>query len=185
MVSHSFARLSGLMLCLSGGIYFLDTALDALIPRGYPGIGVLVPIFGLAGFPGFWLSLRQGVPTALSLSAYLLGMFGLAGLVAVTFLNNRVIPDVSPQVLAEVVAVIRPEFLVIGTVFMVSALLLVPLCWASSLPSRIGAILYAAGAIPVALPPLMPGWLVTSGGLAVGSGLFIWGSALTRTGRKR
>lgn len=178
MIHRSFATLSGLMLCLSGAAYILDTALDALAPGSSPGLGALVPVLGLVGFPGFWLSLRGGVPSALSLAAYGMGMLGLAGLVAVTFLGNRVFADLPPQTVGEVAAVIGPEFLLIGVTFLVSAFLLVPVCWTSGIFNRFGAVLYAAGAIPVSLPPLMPEGLVAAGGVAVGTGLLIWGGTL-------
>jgi hypothetical protein len=178
MLFPRFVKLSGLFLCLSGGVYILDTALDAYLPQANPGLGAWVPVFGLLGFPGFALSLRRDAPSTLWLVAYALGMLGLAGLVAVTFLNNRLFPDIQPQLVGEIVRALRLEFLVIGLSFLTSALLLVPVCWNSGPLYRTGAVLYAIGAIPVSLPPLMPDGLIVAGGIAVGTGLLIWGGVL-------
>lgn len=178
MLPPSLAKLSGLMFCLSGLIYILDTALEAFAPQASPGLGVLVPILGLVGFPGFWLSLQRGAPSGLGLVAYGMGMLGLAGLVAVTFLNNRVFADLPPEAVGQVAATIRPEFLLIGVTFLISAFLLLAASWTAHPGYRLGALLYAAGAIPVSLPPLMPGALVEIGGIAIGSGLLIWSTRL-------
>lgn len=168
------------MLCLSGTAYLVDTLLDGLAVAANPGLGAFVPIFGLVGFPGFWLSLRR--TDALALVAYGLGMIGLAGLVAVTFLNNRLFPDLAPQEIGAIITAIRPEFLVIGVAFLASALLMVPACWRAGPQNRAGAALYALGAVPVSLPPLMPPALVTTGGICVAVGLLIWGAGLLKSG---
>lgn len=179
MNPNTFAKLSGLMLCLSGAVYVADTILDALAPNISPGLGALVPIFGLAGFPGLWLSLNRQTPIAIA--AYLTGMFGLAGLVAVTFLGNRVFPDLPPENVGSLVSTIGPEFLVIGVTFLLSAFLMLGILWGAGIPNRIGAVLYAVGAIPVSLPPLMPDWLLVVGGVTVGAGLLAWGGNLLRS----
>ena len=178
MNSDMFARLSGVMLCLAGAAYIADTVLDALAPQISPGLGALVPVFGLVGFPGFWLSLRSR--TAIALVAYLLGMLGLAGLVVVTFLGNQVFPDLTPQIAGEAAAVAGPWFLVVGVTFLLSAFLLLRVCWTAGSTNRIGAFLYAVGAIPVSLPPLMPDGLVAFGGVTVGVALLVWGGCSMR-----
>lgn len=60
MVSTTFFRFSGAALCLSGFLYIADTALDVLAPAASPGLGALVPVLGLVGFPGLWLWLSGG-----------------------------------------------------------------------------------------------------------------------------
>lgn len=178
MIPQAFLKFSGAALCLSGAVYILDTALDALAPGANPGVGVLVPVFGLIGFSGFWLTLRKSGVEGLALAAYALSMAGLAGLGVVTFIVNRLLPDLEPRLAPEILAAILPEFMAIGVAFLLSALLLAPLCWRTGGRVRAGGALYALGAIPVSLPPLMPAALIEAGGLSVGAALLIWGAGL-------
>lgn len=178
MVSNWFFKISGTALILSGAAYVIDTVLDAYLPASSPGLGALVPVLGLLGFPGFWLSLKTGPRDGLALGALVLGMLGLAGLVIVTFLNNRLFPDLPPEARMQILTAIRPELLVIGLTFLASALCLLPLGLRSDRRNALGAVLYALGAIPVSLPPLMPPQLVNAGGLAVAAGLILWGIGL-------
>lgn len=178
MISQAYRNMSGLMLCLSGALYILDTALDAFAPNLSPGLGAFVPIFGLVGLPGFLLSLQRGDPDRLSLAAYGLGMVGLCGLVSVTFLGNRLFPDLTMDEIVEVLTALRPEFLIIGLTFLSSALAMLFVSWRKGQRNRSGGVLYALGAIPVSLTPLMPEALVTLGGLSIGTGLLIWGWGL-------
>lgn len=56
-------------------------------------------------------------------------MLGLARLVIVAFLNKRLFPDLPRDMLPQLIGAIRPELLMIGVVFLISALLLLPLGW--------------------------------------------------------
>lgn len=170
-------KLSGVMLSLSGLSYVLDTVLDAALPQASPGLGALVPVLGLVGFPGFWASLRDN--RAISLLTYICGMLGLAGLVVITFFGNRVFPELAPQTVGEIFNAVKLEFLLISVVFLISALLLVVLCWHAVRLKRTGAFFYAAGAIPVSFTPFVSPVLVSAGGVAIGVGLIFWGVALT------
>ncbi|MQQ09645.1 hypothetical protein GFB49_14355 [Epibacterium sp. SM1979] len=183
MSFDSTFKLSGVMLGLSGLSYVLDTVLDAALPQASPGLGALVPIFGLIGFPGFWESLRD--TRFISVLAYVSGMLGLAGLVAITFLGNRVFPELAPQKVGEIVSVVKLEFLLISIVFLISALLLVVLCWRADWLKRTGALFYAAGAVPVSLTPFVSPVLVSAGGVAIGLGLGFWGLGLISPQNKR
>ncbi|MFV0474480.1 MAG: hypothetical protein ACK5MQ_09800 [Pikeienuella sp.] len=179
MISRPFLRLSGAALCAAGAAYILDTALDAALPPGdSPGLGALTPILGLIGFPGFWLRFRGEGREGLALAAYAATMLGLAGLVLVTFLNNGLFHNLTPEEIRPLIPGLIPAFTATGVVFLISAWLVLALSWRAGGSVRIGAILYALGAIPVSLPPLMPEILLALGGAAVGAGLLIWGLRL-------
>lgn len=109
-------------------------------------------------------------------------MLGIAGLAPVTFIVNRILPEMPQETVMALLASVRIEFIVIGTVFLLSALLLFALAWRSDTLTRVGAGLYALGAIPVALPPLMPPILVAAGGLMVASAMLLWGFRLVAAG---
>ncbi|TRW96890.1 hypothetical protein FNJ84_12585 [Paracoccus sp. M683] len=174
MVLSRFLYLSGIVLCLSGASYLLDTALDILAPQGNPGIGTLVPVLGLMGMPGLWLSLdRREDPAALA--AYLLSMAGLAGLAALTFTVNRLLPDLPADQRGMIVAALGPEFTAISMTFLASAVLLCIVCWRRGGLIRLGAILYLMGAIIVGLRPFLPAALTAIDGLMIGSALLAWG----------
>lgn len=174
MLPRSFHQISGLFLALSGALILIDTCLDAFAPTISPGLGALVPVFGLVGFPGFWASLNRTGP--LTNLAYVMGMLGLAGLVAIMFLANRLFPDLPPQTVGQIAGSLMEEFTVIGVVFLCSALLLLPVCWNAGNAHLSGALLYAAGAIPVSLPTLMPDWLAALGAILIGAALITWGA---------
>ncbi len=163
-------------LCAAGLAYFADTLVDAVAPAANPGIGGFVPLMGLIGFPGFWLSLKNDGP--LSLLALVLTMAGLAGLMVVTFLMNFLFPALQGAEIGAILAVIGPHLKVIGVTFLLSALAVCAVTWRMGGQLRIGGVLYAIGAIPVSLPPLMPPLLVELGALVVGSALLVWGSGL-------
>lgn len=172
----SIFKLSGVMLGLSGLSYVLDTVLDAVLHQASPGLGALVPVLGLIGFPGFWASLRDTRP--ISLLSYVCAMLGLAGLVAITFLGNRAFPELAPHTVGEIAKAVKLEFFLISIAFLISALLLLVLCWRADWRRRTGALFYAAGAVPVSLTPLVSPMLVSAGGIAIGLGLVLWGVAL-------
>lgn len=178
MNASRFQILSGSSLCLAGGAYLLDTALDAAVPLASPGLGALVPVFGLIGFTGVWKSLENEGQGVFGLLTYALAMAGLSGLVVVTFLFNRLAPDLSPDALGAVLNGVRAELVVIGMVFLISAVLVCILAWKADRAKRIGALAYAIGAIPVALPPLFPVAIVTVGGISVSLGLLAWGVSM-------
>lgn len=160
---------------IAGVAYVLDTVVEAIEPGASPGFGVVVPALSLVGFPAFWMSLRRQPSGHFASIVFVLGMLGIAGLAPVTFINNRIIPRMPKDMAMELLASIRPELIVIGVVFLVSALLLFVFAWRSDKIMRVGAGLYAVGAIPVSLPPLMPPILVETGGLMVASAMLIWG----------
>ncbi len=178
MNASRFQILSGSCLCLAGGAYLLDTALDAAFPLASPGLGALVPVFGLIGFTGFWKSLENEGQGVFGLLTYALAMAGLSGLAIVTFLFNRLAPDLSPDALGAVLNAVRTELMVIGAIFLISAVLVCIVAWKADPAKRTGALAYAIGAIPVALPPLFPEPIVTVGGISVSLGLLVWGASL-------
>lgn len=180
MTPLRFSNYSGIALILAGSAYILDTALDELAPGSAVGLGALVPFFGLVGFPAFWMTLRPPTDSHFAVLVFVLVMIGIAGLAPVTFLVNRVLPEMTPDAAMAILASVRLEFIVIGSLFLISALLLLVLAWRSDWPTRLGAGLFALGAIPVALPPLMPPQLVTAGGLLVASALLLWGYRLLK-----
>lgn len=180
MISHSFRRLSGAALCVAGAAYMLDTVLDAILPPGEsPGVGALVPVFGLIGFPGFLLSQRGEGREGLALAAYGATMLGMVGLVLVTFLNNGLFHNLTPEEIRPLIPKLVPVFTTTGVVFLLSAWLMLALLWRAGGLVRLSAIIYALGAIPVSLPPLMPEILLALGGFAIGAVLLFWGLRLT------
>ena len=182
MPSDAFSKYSGLALIIAGLAYSLDTVVEAVAPGASPGLGVIVPPLSLVGFPAFWMSLRKPAQSHFANVVFVLGMLGIAGLAPVTFINNRILPEMPQESVMALLASIRPELIVIGVVFLLSALLLFALAWRSDRLTRIGAGLYALGAIPVALPPLMPPILVEVGGLLVASAMLLWGCRLVTAG---
>jgi len=178
MTSDAFSKYSGLALILAGIAYILDTGVEAVAPGASPGLGVIVPPLSLVGFPAFWMSLRKPAHGHFANVVFVFGMLGIAGLAPVTFINNRIFPDMAPEAVMALLANIRPELITIGVVFLLSALLLFALAWRSGGLVRASAGLYALGAIPVALPPLMPPILVEAGGLMVASAMLLWGYRL-------
>ena len=178
MSSDTFSKYSGIALIAAGLAYILDTVVEAVAPGASPGLGVIVPPLSLLGFPAFWMSLRGSAPNHFANVVFVLGMLGIAGLAPVTFINNRILPDMAPEAAMALLASIRPELIVIGLTFLLSALLLFTLAWRSGALVRLSAGLYALGAIPVALPPLMPPILVEAGGLLVASAMLLWGYRL-------
>lgn len=178
MISESFSKYSGVALIIAGLAYVLDTVVEAIAPSVSPGFGVIVPALSLVGFPAFWMSLRKSSHGHFANVVFVLGMVGIAGLAPVTFIMNRIVPEMPQEAAMALLASIRPELIVIGVLFLLSALLLFVLAWRSDRFTRVSAGLYALGAIPVALPPLMPPILVEIGGLAVASAMLIWGFRL-------
>lgn len=177
MTSKPFLHLSGVALCVAGAAYFADTLLDAAAPMANPGIGGFVPLFGLIGFPGFWLSLRND--SVLSLLAFGLTMAGLAGLMIVTFLMNFLFPALSGAEIGDLVGILGVHLKVIGVLFLISAILTCAVTWCAGRQERLGGVIYALGAVPLSLPPLMPPIMQDVGALLVGAGLLIWGTGLS------
>jgi hypothetical protein len=178
MISDGFSKYSGVALIIAGLAYIADTVVEAVAPGASPGLGVIVPPLSLVGFPGFWMSLRKPTQGQFANVVFVLGMLGIAGLAPVTFINNRIFPEMPPETVMALLAILRTELITIGVVFLLSAMLLLALAWRSDRLTRIGAGLYALGAIPVSLPPLMPPILVEAGGLMVASAMLLWGFRL-------
>lgn len=178
MTTDAFSKYSGMALIVAGIAYVLDTAVEAVAPGVSPGFGVVVPALSLAGFPAFWMSLRKPAHSHFANVVFVLGMLGIAGLAPVTFLMNRILPGMPPEEAMALLGSIRAELIVIGVVFLLSALLLFALAWRSDRLTRVSAGIYAFGAIPVALPPLMPPVLVEVGGMMVASAMLLWGYRL-------
>ena len=178
MTSDPFSQYSGLALIVAGIAYILDTVVEAIAPSASPGFGVIVPALSLVGFPALWMSLRKPARSHFANVVFVFGMLGIAGLAPVTFINNRILPEMPRDAVMAFLAGLRPELIVIGAVFLLSALLLFALAWRSGRLMRVSAALYALGAIPVALPPLMPPILVEAGGLMVASAMLLWGYRL-------
>lgn len=172
MISMLFLRVSAMALCLAGLFHMLDSGIDIIAPASNPGLGALVPICGLIGFAGFWLTAtRQN--TQLALLAFITGAMGLAGLVAVTFTVNRLLPDLAPQMKGQVAAALRTEFLWIGIIFLISALLICITTWHQGGLLRLGNVLYLAAAVIIGLRPFIPPSLHVLDGL-MGPALLIW-----------
>lgn len=182
MISEGFSKYSGVALIIAGLAYILDTVVEAIAPSVSPGFGVIVPALSLVGFPAFWMSLRKSSHGHLANAVFVLGMVGIAGLAPVTFIMNRIVPQMPQEAAMALLASVRPELIVIGVVFLLSALLLFVLAWRSDRLTRASAGLYVVGAIPVALPPLMPPILVEFGGVMVASAMLLWGFRLVAAG---
>lgn len=178
MTSNRYLQVSGLFLCLSAFCFLADTTLDAYLPAISPGIGAFVAVCGLAGFPGFWSSLGPRMHQPLGLAAYFLVMLGLAGLVVVMFLFNRVTPDLTPEETGRLLTVIAPELTAIVLVFAVSALVLAAALWPMQAALRYSGLAYAAGAVLVAATPALPEWLTVVAALLVSGALLAWGVRL-------
>lgn len=181
MISRLFLRVSAVALCLAGAAYIADTLVDLVAAGRNPGIGGFVPVLGLIGFPGFWLTLRRD-HEALAVLGFVLTVLGLSGLVVVTFLMNFLFPSLMMDEVGGVVTVIGPHLAAIGVTFLLSALVLAVVAWPTGGRVRQGAIIYALGAIPLSLPPLMPAFMQDAGAVAVGAGLLIWGVTMLRGG---
>lgn len=175
MASRLFLKLSGAALAAAGLAYFIDTALDFAAPAQNPGVGGFVPLLGLIGFPGFWLTLKRD-NEALAGLAFLLTMAGLAGLMVVTFLMNFLFPSLMGEEIGRIVALVGPYLAAVGVTFLLSALVLCAVTWRAGGQVRLAGVIYLLGAIPVSLPPLMPDYMEEVGALAVGTGLLIWGA---------
>lgn len=183
MTSPRFLLISGVALCAAGIVYYLDSALDNFAPLKNPGIGALVPMLGLLGFPGFWLSLNRR-NDGLALVAYTLGMLGLAGLVALTFIVNLQLPGLPPETRGIALAAVGPEFKLIGITFLASAALVCAIIWKAGPLMRISGILYLLGAVIVGLRPFVPPVLHVLDGPLIGTALLLWGyHILSRRGQ--
>jgi hypothetical protein len=170
----------GLALILSGGAYLADTLLDILVPGNRFGIGLLVPLSGLLGMTAvFFFQNDNG--RLLGFIAFLLNFLGLAGLVAVAFLNNLVLPDLPPEMVGRIMAGRTLGFFIaVGVVFLAGALLMAVTVWRAGKFPRPTAVIYGLAAIPVALPPVFPSAATELGGAAIGAVLVIWGLTLVR-----
>ena len=80
MSSSSLYRLAGLAAILAGIAYFLDTAVDYLLPNNVLGIGIFVSLFGLHGLTGAFLYQRE-VGGRLNVIGYAVNFTGLAALI--------------------------------------------------------------------------------------------------------
>ncbi len=171
-------RMGGLALILSGAAYLLDTGLDALYPGNMFGVGILVSLLGLFGMTAIFFYQYEN-SKILSFSAYILNFVGLSGLVAIAFFNNLVKPKLAPEVVQEILsgeALIF--FALVGFVFLAGALLMGVAVWIAGKLPKSGAVIYALGAIPVALPPFFPNFAIELGGVAIAAALILWGGSL-------
>lgn len=183
MAQSRFLRLSGTALLAAGMVYLLDTALDKLLPQLNPGIGALVSVLGLIGLPGLCLSLdRQEDPVA-QLS-YALLMAATAGVAALAFVANLILPGLPAEARSAVLAVAGPKFAAIGLAFLLSAALFCIVTRRANPRIRSGAMLYLLGAVIVGLRPVIPASLHVLDGVLIGGALLIWGYDLVSSHRR-
>ena len=178
MTSTRFLQISGLFLCLAALCFLLDTLLDAFAPAISPGIGALVSVFGLAGMPGFWVSLGPQAQRPIALTAFFITMLGLAGLVVLMFIINRVLPDLGQAEIGGLLTAIKPELGVILSVFAFSGLLLAAALWPFPPRLRWTGVAYAIGAILIAATQILPPIASATGGILISGALASWGAGL-------
>lgn len=178
MTSTRFLQISGLFLCLAALCFLMDTLLDAFAPAISPGIGALVSVFGLAGMPGFWASLGPQGQRPIALAAYFSTMLGLAGLVVLMFILNRIAPDLMQAEIGGLLAAIKPELGAILSVFALSGLLLGVALWPFPPRLRWTGIAYAIGAVLIAATQLLPPIGNAMGGILISVALANWGAGL-------
>ncbi|GAB5489197.1 MAG: hypothetical protein Pars2KO_27670 [Parasphingorhabdus sp.] len=180
MDSTTLYRLSGYASLIASLAYLSDTALDFLLPGNPFGVGILVSLFALFGLNGIFLKHREQGGW-FDLIAYLVNHLGLTALVGIVFVNNFIFPVLQPDVVKSIMS--GPAlglFIAIGTTYLVGAILFGLSVWLRKVFSRPAALLYMAGSIPVALPPLFPENIVSLGGVLIAIALMWWGYELTR-----
>ncbi|MFV0383034.1 hypothetical protein, partial [Paracoccus sp. (in: a-proteobacteria)] len=118
-------------------------------------------------------------------SALVLGLMGLSGLAAVTFIVNLMLPGLPAEVRGQVVGAVATPFAVTGLIFLGSALLICLSAWHRGNPLRVGVLLYLVGAAVVASRPLLPAALQTLDGVLIGMALLIWGCCLFAASEER